>query len=154
MYCQKCGTENPDEANFCRNCGLQFQKEDLINCPACGKENPKTNKFCNQCGNILSGKPEIKKSIQRIRIFWPGRKGNSTYKMKVYINDELIGYGIYNKGFDLTYDVDLKKEKLYKVELKDWFSTNFSKVINFSEIENNTLEFENTNLSVDTLRLK
>ncbi len=24
MYCQKCGTQNPDDVNFCNRCGNQF----------------------------------------------------------------------------------------------------------------------------------
>jgi predicted ATPase/class 3 adenylate cyclase len=46
MICQKCNTENPDQAKFCMGCGDALQNL----CPECGTELPAGAKFCFSCG--------------------------------------------------------------------------------------------------------
>lgn len=46
MICQKCNTENPDQAKFCMGCGDALQNL----CPECGTELPPDAKFCFSCG--------------------------------------------------------------------------------------------------------
>lgn len=53
MYCNKCGTQNPDGATFCKNCGNRLDGK--VICPACGKELPADSKFCVYCGKVLGG---------------------------------------------------------------------------------------------------
>jgi len=51
MKCPRCGTENPEDASFCRGCGQPI-KQELI-CPQCGHANIPDSSFCNKCGHSL-----------------------------------------------------------------------------------------------------
>jgi serine/threonine protein kinase/RNA polymerase subunit RPABC4/transcription elongation factor Spt4 len=51
MTCRECGHANPDDANFCGNCGSALAAE--VPCPNCGRENPADLRFCPGCGNRL-----------------------------------------------------------------------------------------------------
>jgi class 3 adenylate cyclase/tetratricopeptide (TPR) repeat protein len=55
MRCRDCGHANPDDANFCGNCGSQLAAE--VPCPNCGRENPADLRFCPGCGARLTGEP-------------------------------------------------------------------------------------------------
>src|SRR5262245_2462387 len=59
MHCGNCGTENPEEAKFCVECGTSS----LRLCPSCGQQMPPTAKFCSECGTPLkaTGKPVLAK---------------------------------------------------------------------------------------------
>lgn len=50
LSCPSCGTENPDGAERCRECGTFLQARD---CPQCGVSNPATANFCMRCGTSL-----------------------------------------------------------------------------------------------------
>ncbi|MCA9647731.1 MAG: AAA family ATPase [Polyangiaceae bacterium] len=49
MECGKCGTENPETAKFCNECGDAMPRP----CASCGFANPPKAKFCNECGEKL-----------------------------------------------------------------------------------------------------
>jgi class 3 adenylate cyclase/tetratricopeptide (TPR) repeat protein/ribosomal protein L40E len=49
MHCPKCGTENPNVAKFCNECGGKLE----LVCNECGTTNPPGSKFCNACGQDL-----------------------------------------------------------------------------------------------------
>ncbi len=49
MKCLKCQFENPEEIQFCVECGNKL----VLSCPECGFENSPTFKFCGQCGGNL-----------------------------------------------------------------------------------------------------
>src|SRR4051812_18844343 len=53
MRCRDCGHANPDDANFCGNCGSALATD--VPCPNCGRENPADLRFCPGCGARLSG---------------------------------------------------------------------------------------------------
>src|SRR5262245_1569334 len=55
MRCGNCGTENPEGAKFCIECGTSF----IQLCPNCGQQMPPVAKFCPECGTPLkaTGKP-------------------------------------------------------------------------------------------------
>jgi class 3 adenylate cyclase/tetratricopeptide (TPR) repeat protein len=50
MECPKCQFENPDEMQFCVECGNKLE----IKCPQCNFGNSPTFKFCGKCGQSLS----------------------------------------------------------------------------------------------------
>ena len=50
MKCASCGHENPEDMQFCLECGAR-----LVNgCPTCGAELLPGAKFCGKCGQRLS----------------------------------------------------------------------------------------------------
>lgn len=51
MRCPSCGTENPSEAERCRECGTYLRARA---CPQCGVSNPSTANFCMRCGSSLN----------------------------------------------------------------------------------------------------
>jgi class 3 adenylate cyclase len=53
MECPKCQTENPEENNFCRECGAKL----LLACPKCAAEILQGDKFCGKCGHNLTPLP-------------------------------------------------------------------------------------------------
>lgn len=56
LACQVCGHSNPDDANFCSNCGTQVIAD--VECPACGRLNEAPANFCTNCGRPLRGRLE------------------------------------------------------------------------------------------------
>jgi len=53
MQCPQCQFENPENSNFCLECGQKFERK----CPQCEKTLPASAKFCNGCGRKLTTKP-------------------------------------------------------------------------------------------------
>ncbi len=58
MKCPKCQFENPEEMQFCVECGNKLG----IICSKCGFDNSPTFRFCGKCGNALT-KPKKAPSI-------------------------------------------------------------------------------------------
>ena len=52
MKCPNCQFENPEDSNFCLECGQKLEKK----CPQCEKALPVGAKFCNGCGYKLPAK--------------------------------------------------------------------------------------------------
>ncbi len=50
MKCPKCQTDNPEEADFCIECGNPIE----FFCPKCGAKTPHKGKFCMKCGHNLT----------------------------------------------------------------------------------------------------
>lgn len=65
MYCQKCGSELPENAKFCNKCGQALNQPEppknnvnnkkLITCKSCGALVAKTAKACPNCGAKTPG---------------------------------------------------------------------------------------------------
>lgn len=55
--CHICGSENPEDALRCGNCGALFGQQEKSDkkCAFCGKENSDDARHCNQCGAPLGG---------------------------------------------------------------------------------------------------
>jgi class 3 adenylate cyclase/tetratricopeptide (TPR) repeat protein len=53
MQCPKCQFENPQDSNFCLECGQKLEQK----CPQCEKALPVGAKFCNGCGHKLTATP-------------------------------------------------------------------------------------------------
>ena len=50
MKCLRCQQENPVGAQFCGQCGAQFE----LLCFGCQTPNPPANRFCHRCGQPLA----------------------------------------------------------------------------------------------------
>lgn len=61
--CQNCGCEVDDESKFCKNCGSEIVKNEVVEvsetkfCANCGFEMDKSTKFCPECGTSTIGEP-------------------------------------------------------------------------------------------------
>jgi ribosomal protein L40E len=68
MQCQKCGHQNPDDAENCQQCGinLAWAAENLTeSCPACSTQNPAFAEKCSNCGLNLEWAREEQKRKER-----------------------------------------------------------------------------------------
>src|SRR5215510_6424366 len=66
MRCAACGTENPEGAKFCSECGDSLKSR----CPSCGVENPPQAKFCAECGAALhtpDPRPQARDAVRAAR---------------------------------------------------------------------------------------
>jgi class 3 adenylate cyclase/tetratricopeptide (TPR) repeat protein len=74
MLCPKCQFENPDDAQFCIECGNSIE----FNCPQCRAITPASGKFCKACGHKLATQPEplpkilsIDEKLEKIQKYLP-----------------------------------------------------------------------------------
>jgi RNA polymerase subunit RPABC4/transcription elongation factor Spt4 len=52
--CPNCGSENPDDSNFCMECGMKLDISNDVNfCIHCGTEVVPGAKFCMNCGKLI-----------------------------------------------------------------------------------------------------
>ena len=49
MICSNCQHQNPENMNFCMNCGAPLR----YSCPNCKQVNAATATFCSHCGQVL-----------------------------------------------------------------------------------------------------
>ena len=51
-FCPNCGTKNPGDSKFCKECGEKsFIYQNEWTCKKCGHKNPLNAKFCGGCGS-------------------------------------------------------------------------------------------------------
>lgn len=60
MICQHCGSEVPEGARFCNNCGAPMPQ--VVKCPYCGSVIPAGSKFCMRCGRMVAAVQEAKQT--------------------------------------------------------------------------------------------
>ena len=65
-----CGTESPESARFCVECGTEFGNR----CPRCGFENSPRSKFCAQCGTRFAAN----QSAERLNASMPRGASSET----------------------------------------------------------------------------
>ena len=68
MRCPKCGFDNPNDANYCINCGSKIEIDNSKICPKCGQKNCSDSVFCSACGNMLEYKEEIKQESETAQV--------------------------------------------------------------------------------------
>ncbi len=107
MKCNKCGTDNNIENNFCINCGNRLDKNEHsgeIICESCGAVNELTNNYCTSCGENLkspsSKNLEESSANQQLRYNKPHKKKKSKH------------YNIVNSQTRLTGQKHLPEKKL------------------------------------------
>ncbi len=102
MKCPECQHENPDEAEFCIECGKPIE----FHCPKCGVVTPATGKFCMKCGYDLSKLT----SAQSITPETPPTKIPTSFADGRYEVKEFLGEGgkkkVY-KAYDTLLDRDI-----------------------------------------------
>lgn len=64
MNCKHCGTENPEEAVFCKHCGKRLDGE--IFCTSCGKQLDGDSAFCIYCGQRI-GEVQAKPAVSAVK---------------------------------------------------------------------------------------
>lgn len=106
MYCNKCGTQNPDDASFCGKCGndLKSSKVEtetkeiigIIYCPKCGTENKDDVNFCSKCGNDLKS-PKVETERKEIGGKIPNKMFNEPFSFdgRIRRSEFGISYIIY-----------------------------------------------------------
>jgi class 3 adenylate cyclase/tetratricopeptide (TPR) repeat protein len=74
MQCPKCQFENPDDAQFCIECGNPIE----FHCPQCDAITPATGKFCKACGHnltipseLLPKKLSLDEKLEKIQRYLP-----------------------------------------------------------------------------------
>jgi class 3 adenylate cyclase/tetratricopeptide (TPR) repeat protein len=74
MQCPECQFENPEDSNFCLECGQKIEQK----CPQCNKMLPAGAKFCNGCGYKLITKstpsqkePSFDEKLDKIQKYLP-----------------------------------------------------------------------------------
>ena len=69
MHCPRCQTDNPENARYCLNCGLAFERR----CTNCQTELPPGARFCMACGQpILEQTPADADRLSRLTAATPG----------------------------------------------------------------------------------
>jgi predicted ATPase/class 3 adenylate cyclase/ribosomal protein L40E len=74
MKCQKCQSNNPEDSNFCLECGTKMEQV----CSHCGKSVPLRAKFCNACGHRFGQpaqsslkEPSLQEKLEKVQRYLP-----------------------------------------------------------------------------------
>ena len=93
VKCNNCGTDNLDNALFCKECGFKLgdnkelcDKEDTVVCVKCNTHNPKGAIFCKECGTKIDNN-DLEQAIQKI--------DNADGEMQVEVNNDNTLYNTF-----------------------------------------------------------
>src|SRR4051812_22826291 len=104
IACTRCGHENPEDANFCGQCGLRLADE--RQCPQCGRGNPPDLRFCRGCGGALDTDAAAQNGAEGTEQPGPpkvvGRNGR-------YVLDRFLGEGGRKRVY-LAHDTALDRD--------------------------------------------
>ena len=67
MKCNKCGYDNPNDSNYCINCGEKLEKSNEMICPHCGAKIYNDSVFCSVCGNALNNTQVIEEKEELVK---------------------------------------------------------------------------------------
>jgi class 3 adenylate cyclase/tetratricopeptide (TPR) repeat protein/DNA polymerase III delta prime subunit len=85
MTCTHCGHDNPDDANFCGQCGAPLT--DDAACATCGRHNPAGARFCRGCGASLQGDHPVLPAEDGDIEGAPVRVGGGRYAVQRYLGE-------------------------------------------------------------------
>jgi hypothetical protein len=161
MYCKKCGTENLEEARFCKACGLQMNKEQSITCAMCGSKNHDIHKFCVVCGHsIVVDSNDSFLSGREYRFIFPVFKNYALSKnssFHFFIDKKLVKSGYLSDGVDFSYKImpghdsyhllEVRYDQLHFVtKTKTFVIKKFTENKDFNQIKGHLIEFTYQNL--------
>jgi ribosomal protein L40E len=156
MYCQKCGTENLDDARFCKDCGARIMDKEFVTCTKCHSENEYDALFCKKCGISFSKQtniPQKKDNIKEFIFFWKGSGSTFTNEMTIFLDNQIIGEGIFCEGFDFRHNIHLGDNNLHLLQVKCNYRFWFNQAIDFSTLNRNVIEFKTAGILGNKLKL-
>jgi len=106
LICKNCGTENPEEARFCMECGMELEKE-AEPYPSCGTLNPHNATFCNECGISLIEKEEPQERSEATKI--PQKPPVEVYEIEDDVESEPTDEESEDEKIDEETPVETKK---------------------------------------------
>lgn len=131
----KCGTENIDDAVFCRRCGqklpLEMVQVSQVECSHCHNINPSEAVYCQNCGLSLKPSGKITFSVNAICDVWVDNQivkkdvvpvtGKPFILELVPDKDHTIEFinTLTNKKVTKTYNLSGGEQKAVNIDLKD-----------------------------------
>ena len=108
VICKNCGTEVDDVAKFCKTCGSEIVKEEVVDqtetkfCSNCGFEMPKVTKFCPECGSATdAAPPQVVKNASQTVLMSDKSSGLAAILSFLIIGLGQIYLGLNKKGIIL-----------------------------------------------------
>src|SRR4051812_21550131 len=85
ITCPNCSRENPDDANFCGQCGTALPQD--ITCGQCGRANPAGLRFCRSCGGELEATARQNATNGTTRDGAPAEIGEGRYVLGRFLGE-------------------------------------------------------------------
>ncbi len=62
--CSNCKNDFLDSYDYCPKCGTRMNKSTSLSCARCGAQNPNDSQFCQNCGSSLSVRESAQLSVK------------------------------------------------------------------------------------------